>query len=47
MSTYPISQLLKLWKQGQLTVEQVIGHLLQHIAALEKRLQELERGQRE
>ncbi|MEZ4865534.1 MAG: hypothetical protein R3C14_29760 [Caldilineaceae bacterium] len=47
MSTYPIEQLLKLWKQGQLTVEQVIGHLLQQVVALEKRLQELEQVRHE
>jgi len=43
MSTYTISQLLGLWAQEKLTVEQVIGHLLQQIMALEKRISELER----
>jgi hypothetical protein len=35
MSTYPIEKLLQLWRSEELTVEQVIGHLLQHMAALE------------
>ncbi|MFN8490179.1 MAG: hypothetical protein U0350_21505 [Caldilineaceae bacterium] len=43
MSTYPAPELLKLWKQEQLTVEQAIGHLLQHLAALTLENQELKR----
>jgi hypothetical protein len=35
MSTYPIEKLLQLWRSEELTVEQAIGHLLQHQAALE------------
>jgi hypothetical protein len=35
MSTYPLEKLLHLWRTEQLTVEQAIGHLLQHQAALE------------
>ena len=35
MSTYPLEKLLHLWRTEQLTVEQTIGHLLQHQAALE------------
>ena len=34
MSTYPIDELLRLWKLGELTAEQAVGHLLQHVAAL-------------
>lgn len=41
-STYPLKQLLTLWAQGQLTPEQAIGHLLQHLAALEQRVRQLE-----
>ena len=41
-STYPIDQLLLLWKQGELTVDQLAGHLLQHVRAHEQRLRRLE-----
>ncbi len=36
MSTYPIERLLQMWRREEVTVEQVIGHLLQHLAALEE-----------
>jgi len=35
LSTYPLEKLLHLWRNEQLTVEQAIGHLLQHQAAQE------------
>lgn len=35
LSTYPLEKLLHLWRLEELTVEQAIGHLLQHQAALE------------
>jgi hypothetical protein len=41
-TTYPLKQLLALWAQGQLTPEQMIGHLLQHLDALEQRVRQLE-----
>jgi len=41
-STYPLPKLLLLWDHGELTPEQTIGHLLQHIAELEKRVHHLE-----
>ena len=34
-STYPSEKLLHLWRNEEITVEQAIGHLLQHLAALE------------
>ncbi len=37
MGTHPLKTLLKLWQRGELTVEQAIGHILQHLIALEKR----------
>ena len=43
MSTYPIEKLLQLWRLEELTVEQVIGHLLQHLAALEAQGQGLQK----
>lgn len=35
LSTYPSEKLLQLWRNDELTVEQMIGHLLQHQIALE------------
>lgn len=43
MSTYPIEKLLQLWRLEELTVEQIIGHLLQHLAALEAQGQALQK----
>lgn len=42
MSTYPLRKLLSLWAQGKLTVERAIGHMLQHLVALEQRTSQLE-----
>ena len=47
MSTYPIDELLHLWKVGQLTPEQAIGHILQHIETLSKQAAEQERRLRQ
>lgn len=35
MSTYSPEKLLHLWRREELTVEQAMGHLLQHLATLE------------
>lgn len=35
MSTYPLEKLLHLWRTEQMTIEQAIGHLLQHQSAQE------------
>ena len=40
MATYSPQELLKRWEQGILTVEQAIGHILQHLAAQQKPAQE-------
>ena len=49
MSTYTIPELIQLWRKGELTIEQAVGHLLQNLLALvqwraevEKRLRQLE-----
>ena len=47
MSTYPIDELLHRWKVGQLTPEQAIGHLLQHVETLSKQVAEHERRLRQ
>ena len=41
-STYPLDKLLTLWRRGDLTAEQMVGHLLQHHIELEKRVHHLE-----
>jgi hypothetical protein len=43
MSTYSIEQLLTRWKQEDMTAEQAVGHLLQHVALLCERLRTLEK----
>ena len=43
MSTYSWTDLLSRWAKGQLTLDQAIGHILQHLIALEKRLQALKK----
>ena len=41
MSAEPPQKLLAKWQQGDLTVEQAIGQLLQHLVALHKLLDDL------
>ena len=43
MSTYSLQELLGLWAKDRLTVQQAIGHLIQCLIALEKRISQLER----
>jgi hypothetical protein len=43
VNTYPSEELVKLWARGDLTAEQSIGHLMQHIVILYERLVSLER----
>ena len=43
MSSYSIEELIARWKREELTVEQVIGQLLQLVQAHEQRLRELVR----
>jgi hypothetical protein len=47
MSTYTLPELLHKWDRGDLTPEQIIGHLLQHHAALAQRLNEVEKRLRQ
>jgi hypothetical protein len=42
VSTYPIESLLRQWARGDLTTEQAIGHILQHLSSLQERIQEAE-----
>jgi hypothetical protein len=43
MATYSPQELLSHWQRGQLTVEQVIGQLLQHLVDVDKQLRALKR----
>lgn len=43
MNLYPLDTLLKLWGREEVTPEQAIGQLLQHISALQARLEQVEK----
>jgi hypothetical protein len=45
MSTYSAEQLLANWKQEDMTAEQAVGHLLQHLTIVYERLRKLERAE--
>jgi hypothetical protein len=38
MNTYTLQDLLNRWARGELTVEQLTGHILQHMVRLEAEL---------
>jgi hypothetical protein len=42
--TYELEKLLNLWHRGDLTTEQMVGHLFQHLAKHEKRITAMEQG---
>ena len=44
MSTYPLSELFHRWKLGELTAEQAVGFMMQHLLDFEERLIALEKG---
>ena len=41
-SAPPVAKLLSLWKRNELTVEQMVGHMVQHLVEHEKRIQQVE-----
>jgi hypothetical protein len=41
MATYPLNELRHKWATGELTVEQAIGHQLQHLIILTEELSEI------
>ncbi len=43
MARYPLGELLSRWQRERLTVDQMIGQILQHLLAQEKQLGELKR----
>jgi hypothetical protein len=47
VSHYTLDELIARWKKGTVTVEQVIGQLLQLLRVHDERLRELERARRE
>jgi len=47
MSTYSPQELTRRWEHSQLTIEQAIGQLIQHLLDLLQRLAELERRLRQ
>jgi len=42
-STWPLDELLVRWRRGDLTETQMVGHLLQHLMHIDKRVHHLER----
>ena len=43
MATYPTKELMNRWESERLTMPQIIGHILQHLLALEEQVKELKR----
>lgn len=43
MSMYELPQLIKKWERAELTSEQTIGQLIQHLQRLSERLGQIER----
>jgi hypothetical protein len=43
VSKYALPELLKLWHQEKLTVEQVLGQILLHLLALQKQLTDIQK----
>ena len=47
MATHSPTELRRLWGRNELTDEQLLGHLVQHLLILYERLDELERRLRQ
>ena len=45
MSVYSLETVLKKWKHGELTADQAIGQILQHLHGLADRIGKIERRQ--
>jgi len=41
VATYSVKELMKQWETERLTMEQIIGHILQHIFTLQKQINDL------
>lgn len=46
MATYALEKVRQLWQQEQLTDEQMLGHLLQHLELLTEQVQALQKAVR-
>lgn len=46
MATYALDKVRQLWQQEELTSEQMIGHLLQHLERLTEEVQALQKAVR-
>jgi hypothetical protein len=41
VSTHPMDEMLRQWGRGELSPEQAIGHLMQHLAMVQDQLERL------
>lgn len=41
MSTYPVPKLLSLWEHGEISAEQMIGYLAQHVEEVQQEVKVL------
>lgn len=46
MATYALDKVRQLWQQEELTAEQMLGHLLQHLEAQQQEIQALQKAVR-
>ena len=42
MATYDLQELLGLWAQGELTLKQAVGHILQRLVPIDQRLKQFD-----
>ena len=47
MATYPLPEVRRKWSKGELILEQVLGHVVQHLLDHLERLSELEKRLRQ
>ena len=47
MSTYTLPELLQKWARSELSLEQAIGHLLQHLLGMGKQVSEIDKRLRQ
>lgn len=43
MSAYPLDELLRKWTQGDMSTEQAVGHIIQHLKRLDEGQSDLDR----
>ena len=47
MSTYTLPELLQKWARNELSLEQAVGHVLQHLLGIGQRMNEIEKRLRQ